>query len=167
MAHPLPNWHGMQKNWQNAIGAGGLHLHNPPGGEDIHIPPHSEASVGFIHLYPNMKHDIMFGDRLWFAYHGRTTGGKPRVHVYSQYFTNRNFGAPNTLRRSNTAAIGYMDYQLYNSLYTHRAQWDRAGPRHGQHYQRRMNMKVIERNWIQGWQDDIDDLHVPVVVYWN
>lgn len=159
-------WHGLgPPNMPGNVGPNGYTCFAPGAGEDIDIPANATVSVGYVYLFPNMRHDVMFGDRLWFSYNGRSAGGLPRVHVYTNYPSNRNFGAPNTLRRSNAASVGYMDHKLYSSFFNTRTGWDRAGPRQGQHFQRRINVKSLGHPPSHGYH--VQSPWVPVVAYWN
>ena len=134
------------------------------GGSNVNVPPGNSYCVGTIRLANNVRHDLMHGDRLWYSYSGQMAN-HPKVEVYSAYGANRNFGAPNVMRRSNMALIGHVSYDLYYLLHQDRGNhWDRTGPRLGQHYRRRINLKVIEQARFRGmaYNDEIE-----VVAWWR
>lgn len=146
-----------------------------PGGEDIDIDEDYYFVIGTVKLRSNCRHDIRFGDRLWYALVG-TGMLHPNVMVYSNYFTNRNYGPPNTLRRSNTATVGRMDEALYGMIHCQRprAGWDRSGPRPGQHYKPKIHLKVchVHKNQARvtdqaakGWFRT--SVEIDVVAYWR
>ena len=134
------------------------------GGQNGNIPAGNSYVIGTIRLLNNVRHNLMHGDRLWYSYKGQM-GNYPKVEVHSAFTSNRNFGAPNALRRSNTAVIGHMSYQLYYALHRDRANdWDRTGPRLGQHYRRRINMKVIQPHPYRGLGYNTE---IQVVCWWR
>ena len=134
------------------------------GGQNVNVPPGNSYVIGTIRLLNNVRHNLMHGDRLWYGYKGQM-GSHPKIEVYSGFVANRNFGAPNQLRRSNVATIAHMDYRLYYALHRDRAnEWDRTGPRLGQHYRRRINLKLIEQHPYSGHAYNTD---ITVVAWWR
>ena len=100
------------------------------GGQNVNIPP----VVGTIRLLNNVRHNLMHGDRLWYSFSGQM--GNQNVEVHSAFTSNRNFGAPNVLRRSNTTVIGHMSYQLYYYCIMHCTETELAnGTELGQEWQ--------------------------------
>ena len=90
------------------------------GGQNVIVPPGNSHVIGTIRLLNNVRHDLMHGDRVWYTYKGHM-GSHPKVEVHTGYVANRNFGAPNVIRRSNIALIGHMDCCLYYALHRDRA----------------------------------------------
>lgn len=147
-------------------GANGDLINTPdPNGEDIDIPDNAFYVKGKILLRSNAKHSYRFGDKLWFAKIGEGSVS-PYVPIFSQYVPNRNFGAPNTLRRSNTTPIGRMMSSLYWDIYSHRQGWDKTGPRAGQHYRRKITLRVCHggaQQAVNRWLGNTKVLYVVAI----
>ena len=148
----------------NHIHQGPHTFYTPGAGEDVDIYPNQRFAIGYIHARAMHNADIVHGDRLWYTLPG-AYGTRPNIPVYTSYSGNRNFGAPNAARRSNLTSIGQMDTRLYSTIWRNANPNNRYGPAVGQAKRRRVNVKVINPNPIQGWLRDVKP--VKVVAYWN
>ena len=153
-------------------GPAGHTFHSPDAqGEDVDIPPNYSFCIGKVRLKSNVKYNIRHGDKLWYCFTG-FNGVTPTISVFTNFLSNRNFGAPNALRRSNTSCVGLMDSRLYyliHERYPDNHYWQRAGPRTKQHYRSKIEVKVIENNGafaaVRGWRRSA--YTIDVVAFWR
>ena len=141
--------------------------HNNYGPIDVEVDHRDSFVLGHMFARTNFPHNIEYGQKIFVTKAGHNTSG-PVLTVMEGYHAGRGgaFGPPRTLGRSITASIGYFSRTTWHLIHQGRAnRHDRAGPRQGQLYKKKVLIYAVEE--LNGFVTGDQAERVAVVAIWR